>query len=495
MNRVSKFILALIALTLSSAPALAKMAYVSGKAPSYANLLLVMKAQLDPLSRTYRDISQAQVKADGSFRFEVDVDEITLVKLDLSYYEAFIYVEPGAKYVVSLPPRKLKPDAERFNPFYQPRAVNLAIRSSSSNLNVSIRKFEKDFGRLYYPQAVRMVKRHDKVLADNVIAQIDSAARHINCRNPFFLNHVNYRKAEVYATPRLLYGRSVLKKYYAGSPVLFNLPAYWNVLDMINPDVIKENPDKALRAELLKVENSDPTKAAKAYVDILGRDSLFHANVQLREVLVLKNIKDGFYESRLSDGRADSLLTSAARLFKTQRLRVMAANIYARKNKLKAGLPAPEFRLEDNHEKMVSLETFRGKFLYLCFMHTENYECVKVMSILDNMADLHRDDLEILCVFTDDDADAMYAKLDKQKHIWRHISWITSQRILADYEVRGLPTYFLIDPDGCISIAQAPGPTEKIGPAIAECVRKYKVVQSRGRKEVPRTIYDIANGK
>ena len=171
----------------------------------------------------------------------------------------------------------------------------------------------------------------------------------------------------------------------------------------------------------------------------------------------------------------------------------MAANVYAGKNRLKAGLPAPDFSLTDNKDRTISLSSFRGRFLYLCFMHSENYECMKALPVLDNMAQLHRADLDVLCVFSDDDADALYAKLATQSHVWRGISWITSQRILSDYEVRGLPTYFLIDPDGCVSIAQAPGPSENVGPAIAECIRRYKVIRRKGRVEVPRTIYDIAN--
>ena len=59
--------------------------------------------------------------------------------------------------------------------------------------------------------------------------------------------------------------------------------------------------------------------------------------------------------------------------------------------------------------------------------------------------------------------------------------------------MRHLPTYFLIDPDGCIAMAQAPGPNENVGPAIAEAIRQYKIIKTRGRIEVPRTIYDIAN--
>lgn len=470
----------------------AKIVTVSGKAPSYAGIVLVMRAQRDAVSRMTYDLSSARVAADGTFTFEADIDEVTFATIDLSFYEAYIYLEPGAKYEVTLPRHKLRPDADRFNPFYQPKGINLALKSASSDLNQSIRKFDEAFAHLYYPNAVRIVRKHDKALADKVIAQLDSAQHAIGCRKAYFAQHANYRKAEVYATPRVLSPRTVLRKYFAGQPVAFNVPAYWNVINILSPDVIHENPNRAISKKLEALAAKGGAETATQIDAILATDTLLRGNQSLRELLILKNIRDDYYSHKISDGRADTLLATVARDFKNKHVRLMAANIYAMKNKLKPGLPAPEFNLVDNKDNDVNLETFRGKFLYLCFMHSENYECMKALPVLDNIANVHRNDLSVLCVFTDDESDALYAKLAKQTHNWRAISWITSQRILSDYEVRGLPTYYLIDPDGCISIAQAPGPSENVGPAIAESIRQYKIVTLRGRKEVPRTIYDLA---
>lgn len=473
------------------APSAAKTVAVSGCAPGYAGRVLVMRAERDPVSRMTYDLASAEVKPDGSFRFEADIKEVTHAFIDLSFYEAHLFLEPGGRYKASLPRFRLRPDAERFNPFYRPKVIDLTLNSATSDLNQSLRKFDDDFGRIYLTQAVVMCRKRDKKLADSVIERLDSAARATGCRAAFFRQHVEFRKAEVYATPRLHSPRAVLRKFYAGKPVAFNVPAYWRTLDLFGSELAQRCAGGSRLAAALTDGNPD---GAREMARMIEADSLFRTSPSLGEVLTLKSIRDNFYEGKVADGRADTLLISAARDFTTKRIRLMAANVYASKNKLKAGLPAPDFDLVDNHDREFSLASFKGRFLYLCFMHSENYECVKAMPVLDNLAQVHRADLDILCVFTDDEADALYAKLTKSQHAWRGISWIAWQRILEDYEVRGLPTYFLIDPDGCISIAQAPGPSENVGPAIAECVRRYRLIRQRGRVEVPRTIYDIANG-
>lgn len=492
---ITSLVIALALWAVLPSPSLAKIATVSGRAPGYAGRVIVMRAERDPVSHMTYDLSSAEVAPDGSFRFEADISEVTHAFLDLSFYEAHIYLEPGARYTATLPRFKLRPDAERFNPFYQPKVINLTLKSASSDLNQSLRRFDDDFGRIYLTQAVRICRKRDKTLADDVISRLDSAARATGCKNPFFRQHVDYRKAEVYATPRLQAPRAVIRRFYAGRPVAFNVPAYWRTLDLLGTDLASRCVASRERSRLEYIMEGGSADGARQMALHVAADSMMRTSPTLCEALTLKSIRDNFFESHISDGRADTLLISAARDFTSKRLRLMAANVYASKNKLKAGLPAPEFNLVDNHDRELSLASFKGRFLYLCFMHSENYECVKAMPVLDNLAQVHRADLDVLCVFTDDDADALYAKLAKRQHAWRAVSWIAWQRILEDYEVRGLPTYFLIDPDGCISIAQAPGPAENVGPAIAECVKRYKLIRQRGRVEVPRTIYDIANGK
>ncbi len=465
---------------------------VKGKAHGYEGRTLIFQAQADPLSRLRVDIEAVTVAQDGTFTLNANISEVTKVTVDLSYYTGHIYLEPGARYDITLPPFRLRPDAERFNPFYQPQQVDLVINSSTSNLNHALRALSSDFAKIYYPNAVNLARRHDKALADVLISRLDSAIRSINCPLPFFRQQARFLKARIFATPRLDSPRYVLAKYFTAQPALLNVPAYWQVLDMLAPDVLTKSPNPDIRKKLANaLARQSPDVATLS--SIVALDTLFSRSTQLREALIVKNISDYFYDKAISEGRADSLLTSAARSLRTHSLRLMAANVYAKKNKLRVGLSAPDFSLTNNRNAEVQLSSFRGRFLYLCFMHSQNYECLKAMPALDNLAQLHRDNLDVLCVFTDDQPEDAYRLVARKGYTWQAISYISSQRIMQDYQVSALPTYFLIDPDGYIAMAQAPGPSEDVGPAIANAIRQYIITTRRGRHEIPRTIYDIAN--
>lgn len=465
---------------------------IKGHAKGYEGRTIIFQAQADPLSRIPVDIEAVTVDEDGTFSLSANISEITRVSIDLSYYTAYIYLEPGVKYEVTLPPFRLRPDAERFNPFYEPKQIDLVINSSTSNLNHALNTLARDFAKIYFPNAAKLVRRNDAKLADNLIARLDSAIRKINCPSPFFRQQAHFLKARIYATAHLAASRVVLAKYFSSQPAALNVPAYWQTIEMIAPDVLSQSPYPSISKKLASVLSSK-TPNVDDLSSILSQDSLFSHSLQLREALIVKNITDAYYGRYITEGRADSLLTSAARSLHTKSLRLMAANVYAKKNKLRAGLPAPDFSLTDNRGSEVQLSSFHGRFLYLCFMHTQNYECLKSMPALDNLAQVHRDNLDVLCVFTDENPDDAFRYVAKNGYTWKAISYISSQRILQDYQVAALPTYFLIDPDGCISIAQAPSPSENVGPAIAAAIRKYVITSRRGRPDVPRTIYDIAN--
>ena len=491
MNRLRN-IIASLCLALASLAAQAAQVSLAGQATDYAGKIIVVKSVADYVSRLPVELASIEVQPDGSFNSSFEIAEVTYAHLDLGAYTAYIYLEPGAHYQVVLPPFRPRPDAERFNPFYRPTAVNLAIVSTDSNLNKAIRDFDNFFTPTLARHARELVRAHDRKLADKIILRADSAARAAKCDKPFFKNHVLYREAEAYAAPRLNAEREVVAKFFAQRPVAFNLPAYWNSLSMLSLDIFSDIRQTKTMKSILKEKNSHSPSIARLSA-IVAADSLWASNANLREAVILKSLYDEYYQKAISEGLADTLLVSAAKECAAHRNRLIAANIYAKKNKLRPGLPAPELNLVSQDDKDVSLKAHNGKFVYIAFMHTENYECIKALAALENMAQLHKKEMDVICVFTNENPADAYDYMNHVQHTWQGVSFIANQKVIFDYEVAALPTYFLIAPDGTIAMAQAPGPTEKVGPAIAAAIRNYIIDKERGRPQIPRTIYDIAN--
>lgn len=116
--------------------------------------------------------------------------------------------------------------------------------------------------------------------------------------------------------------------------------------------------------------------------------------------------------------------------------------------------PAPNITVTDlNTGKPITLQSLRGKWVYLEFWATWCGPCQSAMQALKNAVDKHgkrwRGKLEILTVSVDDTREVVMPHL--QKNGWekfaRH-AWDAGGRAANAYGVRAIPTAFLIDPNG-----------------------------------------------
>ena len=82
----------------------AAMTHISGRAPQFANHNIVFSCYADILSRLRQELLTVVVDADGNFSADIDLSEVTYVWTELGVYRGYIYLEPGARYEIALPP-------------------------------------------------------------------------------------------------------------------------------------------------------------------------------------------------------------------------------------------------------------------------------------------------------------------------------------------------------------------------------------------------------
>lgn len=117
------------------------------------------------------------------------------------------------------------------------------------------------------------------------------------------------------------------------------------------------------------------------------------------------------------------------------------------------GSPAPEITLQTPEGKLVSLSSFKGKYVLIDFWASwcgpcrqENPNVVKAYNAFKNK------NFTILGVSLDDNKDKWLAAIKKDNLTWTHISDLKGWQSVAarDYNVNGIPANFLVNPDGII---------------------------------------------
>ena len=136
--------------------------------------------------------------------------------------------------------------------------------------------------------------------------------------------------------------------------------------------------------------------------------------------------------------------------------------LYEEKQLLAPGQPAPQFTLEDVDGNLVSLNDFKGKYVYIDFWQTL---CPRSGRELPYLLDLHAD-------YKEDNIAFVSISVNEDENVWRdyvkeHKNMGTSLRVTQswdsktykDYQANGLPAFILIDTKGNIIDPKAAKPS------------------------------------
>lgn len=138
--------------------------------------------------------------------------------------------------------------------------------------------------------------------------------------------------------------------------------------------------------------------------------------------------------------------------------------LYEEKQLLAPGQPAPTFTLEDVDGNLVSLNDFKGKYVYIDFWQTL---CPRSARELPYLLKLHSD-------YQDNNIEFVSISVNEDENVWRdyvkeHKNMGTSLRVTQswdsktyiDYQANGLPAFVLIDTEGNIIDPKAAKPSSE----------------------------------
>ncbi len=128
------------------------------------------------------------------------------------------------------------------------------------------------------------------------------------------------------------------------------------------------------------------------------------------------------------------------------------------------GSKAPSFELKDIKGNKVSLKDFRGKVVYLDFWASWCGPCIREIPHAKELKDFFKDE---------DDLVFLYVSLDREKEAWKN-AVISNEikgvhlyaggfdnEVANSYNVKGIPSYFIIDRNGIVFDNNAKRPSNE----------------------------------
>lgn len=419
----------------------------------------------DMLTQTEVLLDETKVDSTGAFSLRCYVNYPRLVFIQAENYSLAFYIEPGRRYETFLPTFDWDID-ERQNVFLDPVALPFRfLNLPADELNLKIKDFDELVDTFLVRNRLRLDFRFrpDPTLLDTLAAEV--RVRFGEGDDTFFHRYMRYQLAQMRAAMHLERRESIVNKYIANEPIRYYDENYMQLFFDLFAHTISGGTPKVGRHRLVQWV---ATGNYDNFMDSLGLDPLLR-NEQVRELAALEALKEAFYDSHYSRQGVGYLVHRIEQNSKFDEHRRLAHNLMATFAKAEAGEELPRFELPDVDRHTVSLDDFRGKWVYLSFVRVGDPNSLRELETMAHFRDsvyTKHPDVVFVTVACDREFQKMYHLLKNSRrgshYNWTWLHFDGNYRLLERYGIVSYPTFMLVDPDGHLYYNNTPAPASGI---------------------------------
>ena len=216
-----------------------------------------------------------------------------------------------------------------------------------------------------------------------------------------------------------------------------------------------------------------------AYMNLLKKDNIY-PNKEFREYIFLHNLFNLFYKKRTYQKAILKILHSAEKSKLSNVAQIVVKNFIDKTRFFIVGNPAKDFLLFDDSGFETSLNNFEDNFIYLSFYNNNNYACKKDISALNALSKKKMERLKIITIYANEGVSFIKKLKEENNYDWTFLRCDEDDSILEDYKIVSYPSYYLINPEGKLSLKPAPSPSENFENAYMKIFLEWKRKKIRG---------------
>lgn len=396
-----------------------------------------------------------KLNADKTFEYKVTIDKPVLYTLKTGRRSNFeMYINPGDITNITLDFDNLK-DGPKFSGVLETTNNYLHEKGSVS---------EKYFGDPREAYALSQDKFYLKL--DSVKKDLDEKVKSIT--NGDIADLENIRNAYYITTLKGSYPG--YNAYLKGKELNLDSAdfSFLNGLDLNNPYHLMFNE----YAELVDMQISNNFKkeiGQKVYDSIPASERLSKLFTFIDGNIVNNEVRDYLKQNAFMEDLSYGefwKLTDIVNKFlsecQTVGYKSIIEKLYNKKMLLAPGKPAPLFKYKDINGKEYALEDLKGKLVYIDFWATWCGPCRHELPFLEEVEKAYKGKkITFISMSVDEDMVA-WNKMVKEKKMMGlqlHADGAWASTVAVDYQIKGIPTFVLIDQNGVIISPSAPRPS------------------------------------
>jgi len=461
-----------ILLLLVSIQVSAQKSVLSGKAVDYSAKEITFYTIPDPVLRQKLELASTKIGIDGTFSVALPISQTIEIYADLEKYCGTMVVEPGKNYTITLPPLSLRTSNEAHSSYFKPAPYWLGLPArDNSDLNFAVRSFVVDFNSETVKNTVSIYQKQSKEVVNEIIERLE--AKYSDNKNEYFKTLKKYYFAELEYAVNQRTPEFVIQKYFATAPVQINHPIYQRAFETIFSDFLRKQSQNIQNREIVHLTN---------FGNYLKLVSLFENRgykKEFAELVVLKGLNDGYYTNTFAKEGVMKAIEMAQTATTSAILQPIAHQIKRKLSLLAVGGKAPAIKLTNLKKMPVTLDQFRGKFIYLSFFNSKSTDCRAELDSIVSIEKRLRQVLIVVSVALDDNFDAAVKLWNSKGYKWELLDGSMQKQLIVNYNASITPAFYLIDPDGALKLSQAPSPSHGFEPLFLKMFRDYNFKRLR----------------
>ena len=428
---------------------------INGSSDNAEGKLVELYRYSDPLTLSEVLLDSCTIDAQGHFKLSTYTNYPLLVFVQIECYSQSFYIEPGRTYSVSIDSFQWNMDEQR-NIHLAPVALPLRFSNlPPDELNLAILRFEALCDSFVFANRYAMDFRYrpQRTYFDSLRHIV--RGRDFGNHSDFFNRYVTYHLAQMEYALGFASRPKLFARYIDNKPLLCFDNSYMEFF-------------LSLFSKFLTFGSSKiPVKSLAAWVndqnlgillDSLGLEPLLR-NEQVRHLVALQTLKEAFYVPHLYNRQSVMALVSRfAQHTKFPDIAQLATNLSLSFDTVASASLADiySFSLPDDNGRLVSLDTFRGRWLYVAFVRTDSPTCIGEIETMAHFRDTvyksHPDSVAFLTIACDREPQKMYHLLHNTRrgshYDWTWLHFNANYKFLEQFQVVSYPYFVLFNPQG-----------------------------------------------
>lgn len=466
LNSICKLSFPVLALLLLAHYANSQNVIIKGIAPFvYKGKTVTAFTFKDFITNTPLEIGSSKINDSGKFKMEISsIKKCSYAYLNIDNLNFTIYLNPGGEYHVIVP----LPDTTHYqNPYINHIADLTFLFRDTNDFNNLIIDFNEQFDQFWANDYMYFVRKQSPPYIDSFYAAMKLCYAKTN--NEFFKTYVLYTIAGLELN--VMEGKKTLaSKFIKNKPVLYDNKQYMDFFTDFFDGYVEHLADTRDGAGIYNLfEQAD----YKGLLELLKRDPLLSTNDTLCELVFLKGLND-MYENGNYQVTIRTMLHNYILSSKIEPCRAIAIDMIESFSETATGNEVPGFALKDSKGVINSILDFRGKYLYLWFFKSNSNPCIREMEIIPELVKVYGKRVNFLAISEDDDFAAFSDFVSGNKSFTWTFLYDAGQQVLKKYDVKALPEYFLISPQGQFVYNPADSPSHGIQLKLDELIPPAK---------------------